>query len=445
MASLHVCDGNWHVSFRYGGTQFKASLGIAYVAPKGGGKASPPDEATERLADIRRCVRELDEGRGTLPPDADKATTKQYILTGGRLLSKPVVRKSSTLSNMIDPEHGIYFSTYTAAKQANTIIGEKIHAGHFLRILGKATPMETITTAKLQRDYVGFRLKEDGQRGRKLSGDTIRKELRTFAQMWKAARTEGYVTGDSPTRGVSLPLSDEKEPFRTWQDIERLVSRSGLSDNEIQTYWDSLFLDEAQVLELLKYVRKKASLPFILPMFAFAAFTGARRSEILNSRIEDWDFEKNIVRIREKKGSKKKNVTFREVPIHPRLAKIMRHWFTIHPGTLYAVAVPGNLPRSKSDRPQASQMTIHQARDFFKRTLNGSKWKVLRGFHVFRHSFCSNCARRGFPETLIDSMMGHRGDEEIKRRYRHLFPQDAQALVSKMFSREARTGAVAAK
>jgi hypothetical protein len=43
-------------------------------------------------------------------------------------------------------------------------------------------------------------------------------------------------------------------------------------------------------------------------------------------------------------------------------------------------------------RPRFSRDEVN---DYVKRTLAGSKWSKLRGWHRFRHSFCSNCADRG--------------------------------------------------
>ena len=56
--------------------------------------------------------------------------------------------------------------------------------------------------------------------------------------------------------------------------------------------------------ELLEYVRENARHGWIYPMFCFAAHTGARRSEILRSRIADFDFQAGSVLIREKKRVK---------------------------------------------------------------------------------------------------------------------------------------------
>ena len=48
-------------------------------------------------------------------------------------------------------------------------------------------------------------------------------------------------------------------------------------------------------------MKKAAQHPFIYPMFVFAAHTGARRSEILRSQVDDFDFQSRTVQIREKK------------------------------------------------------------------------------------------------------------------------------------------------
>ena len=56
-----------------------------------------------------------------------------------------------------------------------------------------------------------------------------------------------------------------------------------------------------------------------------------------------------------------------------------------------------------------------------KRTLAGSKWEVLRGYHILRHSFISCLAAAGVDQRIIDEFVGHQTDEQ-RRRYRHLIP-----------------------
>jgi len=72
----------------------------------------------------------------------------------------------------------------------------------------------------------------------------------------------------------------------------------------------------------LEMVQQQAQLPFIHPMCVFAAHTGARRSEIVRSRIDDFDFGARTVQIREKKKSRRRATTFRRVPMTSVLQRV---------------------------------------------------------------------------------------------------------------------------
>ena len=83
------------------------------------------------------------------------------------------------------------------------------------------------------------------------------------------------------------------------------------------------------------------------------------------------------------------------------------------------------LPR----RPARSASAL--ADDYFERAIAGSRWeKVLRGFHVFRHTFASLLAKGGVDQRVIDAFMGH--STEIRRRYQHLFPKERRSSIGKL-------------
>ena len=79
-------------------------------------------------------------------------------------------------------------------------------------------------------------------------------------------------------------------------------------------------------------------------------------------------------------------------------------------------------------RAGPAPVTRDEAHDHFRRALAGSPWAVLRGWHVFRHSFCSNCAAAGIDQRLIDAWVGHQ-TEEMRKRYRHSFPDQRREAV----------------
>ena len=88
--------------------------------------------------------------------------------------------------------------------------------------------------------------------------------------------------------------------------------------------------------------------------------------------------------------------------------------------------------RSKTKRIASTPITHDEAHDHFKRVVRDSKWNVLRGYHVLRHSFISACASKGIDQRLIDEWTGHATDEQ-RKRYRHLYPSTQQEAILSVF------------
>ena len=87
---------------------------------------------------------------------------------------------------------------------------------------------------------------------------------------------------------------------------------------------------------------------------------------------------------------------------------------------------------ARRERPALAAITKDEAHDHFQRTLGCGKWKVLRGWHVLRHSFISNCAAKGVDQRLIDDWVGHT-TEEMRKRYRHLVPSVEKKAIRAVF------------
>ena len=77
-------------------------------------------------------------------------------------------------------------------------------------------------------------------------------------------------------------------------------------------------------------------------------------------------------------------------------------------------------------------MSTDEATDRFPSTLKNSRWKVIRGRHIFRHSFISNCASLAIDQRMIDAWVGHQ-TEYMRRRYRHLFPHRQRSELERVF------------
>lgn len=395
----------FRIKFRYAGKNHSVPV-----------KTDDEREAEGLLGRFEENLRLLERGRLELPDDADLGL---FLLSDGRLNEKPRPKAYLSLGAVFD----LYEKTLTVgAKEANTRKSEGIHLGHLRRLLGASTPTTRVTTQAVQQ-YVDSRAAEK-YRGRPIRPTTVRKELATFQTVWNWAHRRGHVPAASPAKGITFPKEREKPPFRTYDQVKAIVDRGGLSKTEIRELWDGLFLDRTQVDEVLGYVKQHAPSDWLYPFFVAAAHTGARRSELLRARVEDFDFENKVVLVREKKKSRSRE-TFRTVDMTPFVASVMKGYFADgHPGGVYAFSIEPNRPISDGTSRKA-----------FRGVMRKSKWKVLRGYHVFRHSFASNLAAAGIDEHVIAALMGHL-TAEMRARYRHLFPAQRRAAVIGVFGGE---------
>ncbi len=379
---------------------------------------------------VERTILQLQQRLLVAPDGGD---LKEFILSGGQV-AKPLSPRDLPREEVLRPEpvtlgrfRERYLDTLSiGAVEESTYGTTAMHLRHVEKTLGEGFPLPSLSLADLQ-GHVNRRARQKGIRGRPLSPTTIKKEVATLWAAWNWGAQSGLLTGLFPHKGLKYPKATEKPPFQTWAEIERQISAGGLSPAEEQDLWDCLFLTLAEVEELLAFVKGAAVQPWVYPLFCFVAHTGARRSEAIRAKLADLDLDGGAVRIQERKRSHERH-TSRRVPLSAFLAGVLRDWLVVHPGTPQLFCQQAGVFRSKKKRLAATPITRDEAHDHFKRTLAGSKWKVLRGYHVLRHSFASNCAMKGVDQRLINAWLGHQ-TEEMVQRYRHLFPtQERQAL-----------------
>lgn len=380
---------------------------------------------------IDRTILLIEQRLLSVPEDAD---LKEFILSGGEKIVRHGVDEPTAAAPPA-PVEPLTFARlrdrYLAALgvgsiEENSLDTVTMHLRHLQRTLGDDYKMVDLHLEKLQ-EHIGRRAKAKGVRKKPLSSVTIRKEIASLSAAWNWGMQAKLLAVPFPNKGLKYPKTTEKPPFQTWQEIERRITQGGLKPAEQHDLWDCLFLGTQEIQEVLVHVEKTAIQPWVYPMFCFAAHTGARRSEITRTLISDIDFEGGTVRIQEKKRARGHR-TSRRVPLSAFLARVLRNWIDVHPGSQSLFAQQANVSHSKKERQSATAVTTDEAHDHFKRTLAGCKWRVLRGWHVLRHSFCSCCAARGVDQRLINAWVGHQ-TEEMVQRYRHLFPtQERQAI-----------------
>lgn len=416
MASLQKKGDSWYCQFLYHGKRHTFSLGKV-----------PDDEAAAKASQVDYLLMRIRQRLVSLPVGVDIVT---FLENDGNP-PEPTVPGAAVNALTLGALRDRYFEIHENSLEATTIHGMRLHFRHLIKTLGERFPLDELSLASLQ-EHATRREKMKGIGG-KLSPATVRKELVTLRTAWNWAVGFGLLDGKYPAlKKVRLRKPEEKPPFQTWAEIERRVAAGGLTRPQVRELWDALYLTLPEIDELLKYVKDNATQPWLHPLFTLAAHTGARRSEMLRVLIPDIDFRSSTVLIREKKRSHEKRTT-RRVPMTATLANVLQEWIAMHPGGQQLFMQSAAVSHSKTKRSGPTPVTTDEAHDHFKRTLACGKWEVLRGYHIFRHSFISLCATRGVDQRFIDEWVGHQTEEQ-RKRYRHLLPSTQQEVIMSVFS-----------
>ncbi len=407
MASLHQHpkSSNYSLAFRFDGKLYSKSL-----------RTSDRREADRTKARVEQAIIDLERGRHSLPEGAE---LWPFLLSDGKLSQKPTApAKAVTLAGL----WAAYEASQCGQKEANTLSTEAVHYGHLSRHFGADKRVKLFAPADVA-GYVAARATAG------VKPQTTQKEVATLRLLcYRAERLTGQAPADVRQlfAGVEYPKTSDALPFLTWGEVEATIARTKPDEAGKEALWDRVFLTMQQVSEFLDWAAAQTVRPsdaYFVPFLMAAAHTGMRRSELMRSEVGDWDFPNGVVTVREKKKSRK-GMTFRRVTLTPRLVSVMAAWLdgSSHPGGKFAFC----------RRPDAYLKPNEVAKKWTGFTRR-SKWSVLKGYHVLRHSFASNLAMAGVDERVVDQLLGHE-TEAMRRRYRHLFPDQRADAVARLFS-----------
>jgi integrase len=439
MAALELRNKTFRVVFRYGGRKYAYSLDTGDL-----------QTAEALLGGVEKTLMLIEQRAIRVPDGVDIIA----FVKGDGKVEEPPKPAPAPLTFAQFKER--YLQAHNqGAMEANSLSTVTMHLSHFERTLGARFAIRGLTLLDLQH-HVNARLKKR-YRGKPLSPVTVKKEVSSFRAAWNWAVVSDLVSGPFPSRGLVYPKTDEKPPFMSLEEVRRRIAPN-LTVAEQDDLWECLYLTTNELPCLLAYIQKTALHPWVYPLLAFIAHTGARRSEALRVLVQDVDFTAKTVLVREKKRSRKQRTT-RRVPLTPFLAEVLTEWLRIHPGGPSLFCHAGEVPRSKKrsrttghkgtkarptsskgrmaavsnrQRPALGPLTGAEVHDHFRRTLAGSEWEILPGLHCLRHSFISACASLGVDQRLIDEWVGHQSEEQ-RRRYRHLYPGVQQQAIARVF------------
>ena len=402
MASLQCRGKSWRIYFNYQGQQHAFTIGEVNRTEAIVWKA----QTEELLRLLKRQVVSIPVG----------CSVEQFMFQRGNPTSevppdKPVV----TLAEVRDA----YLTNFgNGGNEDNSLYTVRIHLAHLTDTLGTGYPMRDLCLADLQKHVA--------KRQAKVQGVTIKKEIATLRGTWNWACRMKMVEGTFPGSGLVYPKGKEKLPFMTWAEIDRRIKRSG----EPEALWECLYLVESEIAEFLDFVQSRKAPSWLYPMCVMAAHTGARRSEMMRAESQDVDFDAGIITIREKKKERAR-LTTRRVPMSSRLKdalisvpSIGTFLFGKHSEQSVQKAfmrVVGRNPNGSKSSPKSERWVA----------THGTKWSVVKGYHVLRHSFISLLAARGIDQRVINELAGHTTDA-MARRYRHLIPDIKAAAIKQV-------------
>jgi integrase len=407
MAGIRKKGDAYYCTFRFQGRRFYFTVGKVSEA-----------RARAKAAEVDETLDLLERGRLTVP---DGVPLEDFVAAGGKAPVLAVRPETTTARQLFDH----YLATHAnGTVESSSLETARTHIRQFTRTVGERFRVQSLTLLKLQEHV-------DRRRKKGVSAATLKKEVATVRACWNWAVHAGLIKGTFPGRGLRFPKEEEKEPFRTFAEIEAVIAAEKADGTRQVALWEGLYLTRPELEKFLAHVRRHGTQPWVYPMVAFAAFTGARRSEMLRALATDVDLVGGSVTIREKKRVVGKRST-RTAPVTPKLAEALRGWLAVRPESPFLFCQAERVTRSKTRREGPTAVTEDEAYDHFRRTVADSKWQVLRGYHVLRHSFISALASEGTDQRVIDEVVGHQSEEQ-RRRYRHLYPQVMRDAVQRVF------------
>lgn len=187
------------------------------------------------------------------------------------------------------------------------------------------------------------------------------------------------------------------------------VSFQNQTVSAIKTYY--LKMREIQLeFERTERPRKPKTLPKVIPIqlvkenlekiinlkhkMALSAIygLGLRRSELLNLRISDISFDRDIIHIKSAKGYKD-----RILPLPSQLKKLIIHYYKVYRPKEYLI-------ESSIEGQAYSAASLQQ---IFKKYFGNKAKKTTFTLHCLRHSFATHLLDSGVDLRLIQELLGH--------------------------------------
>lgn len=292
------------------------------------------------------------------------------------------------------------------------------HFDLFIKYFGD-TRLELIDLQAMQ-GYADWRRKKGVER------DTIKRELDSLRTMWRRFHEKKLIATPYPMlRLGQLKLPEKKRKYPYIPFSVAVDQAKGITKKQNKDFWHSVFLTTEELQDFFitiipncsRLAKQNPTFDFLFPSILAVASTGMRRIEVSRSRRNDWLLNHGIAHIRDRKISADGSIINRSAPIDGYLVDVMTDYLASHKhdAAFYSVGC-------MEDGKDGSCISGDKLQEGFRAAVYKTKYANLSGWHTLRHSFISILTMAGKDDRFIDTIVGHRTEEQ-RMRYSHLAPK----------------------
>lgn len=332
-------------------TAEKAALMLARLrgAANQGKRGAPTRIAEQREIEKKRRAEE----------QAEKEKEKQDAVTFGQYFEK------------------VYFPAFTVGRKHETTRKAKEHFKKWIEPVIGNTPLKNIkpfTIEKIKKNVL-----DAGKSAR-----SLQYILATVRQTWNHARRNGRVSGDSPTKSISIPKVDNRRVR---------------------------FLSHKEAETLLEALKKEDSLTHNLALLSL--HTGLRVGEMASLQWSHIDTEHGTIRVMDPKSGRGRTVFMTD-----RVKAMFDRMKRSEPEAIVFIRGNGDpvkeMPRTFKEVVKA--LGLNEG-------ITDARQKVVA--HTLRHSYASWHAMAGTDIYTLKELLGH-SVIQMTERYSHLSPGTLQ-------------------